>query len=262
MVSVETQRQSSTLVFSLLRLLRPVPGELGGDISVCDVNFRQGTLGCSGDLAPLAHLALGAFARWIYEGSNGVASGLLGEGRMWSPRTGWRDAADVLAINELEPLELGPKEGLALINGTQMVTSLGALGRRRSVRFDDRACAAHLFSSYTRRESRPSVRCHRCPHARRAQRHKPSIRHESAGVAPFRRVSSAPNADIHKIRPHRGQIAVAGRLRALLHNEHNKSAIAESHRHCGKVQDAYTLRCVSGAKQRICLEASNIQLAT
>ena len=73
---------------------------------------QQGTVGCSGDLAPLAHLALG----------------LMGEGRMWSPKTGWADASHVLAENGLTPLELGPKEGLALINGTQMVTSLGAEG--------------------------------------------------------------------------------------------------------------------------------------
>lgn len=74
---------------------------------------QQGTLGCSGDLAPLAHLALG----------------MLGEGKMWSPKTGWSDAMDVLRENGIQPLELGPKEGLALINGTQMVTSIGALGR-------------------------------------------------------------------------------------------------------------------------------------
>lgn len=54
---------------------------------------------------------------------------MLGEGRMWSPRTGWADASKVLRENQLEPLELGPKEGLALINGTQMVTSIGALGK-------------------------------------------------------------------------------------------------------------------------------------
>lgn len=74
---------------------------------------QQGTVGCSGDLCPLAHLALG----------------LLGEGRMWSPSTGWDSADIVLQKNGLTPLELGPKEGLALINGTQMVTALGALSK-------------------------------------------------------------------------------------------------------------------------------------
>jgi histidine ammonia-lyase len=77
---------------------------------------EQGTVGCSGDLCPLAHLALG----------------LLGEGKMWSPKTGWASAAEVLKENNLEKLDLGPKEGLALINGTQMVSSLGALAVHRA----------------------------------------------------------------------------------------------------------------------------------
>ncbi|VDK27153.1 unnamed protein product, partial [Anisakis simplex] len=54
----------------------------------------------------------------------------------------------------------------------------------------------------------------------------------------------AYDADIHEIRPHKGQMATAQRLRSLLHSEANPSEIAESHRHCGRVQDAYTLRCV------------------
>ena len=77
---------------------------------------EQGTVGCSGDLCPLAHLALG----------------LLGEGKMWSPKTGWGDASAVLKENGLTKMELGPKEGLALINGTQMVSSLGALAIQRA----------------------------------------------------------------------------------------------------------------------------------
>jgi len=72
------------------------------------------SVGCSGDLCPLAHLALG----------------LLGEGQMWSPLTGWAPAAEVLKENGLEPMRLGYKEGLALINGTQLVTALGALGKQ------------------------------------------------------------------------------------------------------------------------------------
>ena len=84
---------------------------------------EQGTVGCSGDLCPLAHLALG----------------LLGEGQMWSPKTGWTDAAQVLKENNLEKLDLGPKEGLALINGTQMVSSLGALAVHRAERIAKQA---------------------------------------------------------------------------------------------------------------------------
>uniref|UniRef100_A0A8D2LE41 Histidine ammonia-lyase n=1 Tax=Varanus komodoensis TaxID=61221 RepID=A0A8D2LE41_VARKO len=70
---------------------------------------EQGTVGASGDLAPLSHLALG----------------LIGEGKMWSPKSGWADAKYVLEAHGLKPIILKPKEGLALINGTQMITSLG-----------------------------------------------------------------------------------------------------------------------------------------
>uniref|UniRef100_A0A3Q3F6G8 Histidine ammonia-lyase n=1 Tax=Labrus bergylta TaxID=56723 RepID=A0A3Q3F6G8_9LABR len=71
---------------------------------------EKGTVGASGDLAPLSHLALG----------------LMGEGKMWSPKSGWADAKYVLEAHGLKPVSLRPKEGLALINGTQMITSLGA----------------------------------------------------------------------------------------------------------------------------------------
>ena len=71
---------------------------------------EQGTVGASGDLAPLSHLALG----------------MMGEGRAWSPSTGWGDAQYVLESHNLTPIKLGAKEGLALINGTQLITSIGA----------------------------------------------------------------------------------------------------------------------------------------
>uniref|UniRef100_A0A673MPW5 Histidine ammonia-lyase n=1 Tax=Sinocyclocheilus rhinocerous TaxID=307959 RepID=A0A673MPW5_9TELE len=71
---------------------------------------EKGTVGASGDLAPLSHLALG----------------LMGEGQMWSPKSGWADSKYVLEAHGLKPISLKPKEGLALINGTQMITSLGA----------------------------------------------------------------------------------------------------------------------------------------
>ena len=51
------------------------------------------------------------------------------------------------------------------------------------------------------------------------------------------------DANIHMVRPHSGQMAVAATLRALLHSEVFRSGIAESHRFCNKVQDAYTIRC-------------------
>ena len=66
---------------------------------------EKGTVGASGDLAPLSHLALG----------------LLGEGLVWDKETGeYAPAAGVLAKNGLTPLHLKEKEGLALINGTQV----------------------------------------------------------------------------------------------------------------------------------------------
>ncbi|VDP01709.1 unnamed protein product [Heligmosomoides polygyrus] len=154
---------------------------------------QQGTVGCSGDLAPLAHLALG----------------LLGEGKMWSPSTGWEDAAIVLKKHNLTPLELGPKEGLALINGTQMVTALGAYAVER---------------------------------AHNVARQADVIAALSLDV--LKGTTRAFDPDIHRIRPHKGQILSARRLRSLLHSDANPSQIAESHRNCNKVQDAYTLRCV------------------
>ncbi|VDO77328.1 unnamed protein product [Haemonchus placei] len=63
----------------------------------------------------------------------------------------------------------------------------------------------------------------------------------------------AYDPDIHKIRPHKGQNLSALRLRSLLHSDANPSQIAESHRYCNKVQDAYTLRCVPQVMFLSCL---------
>lgn len=51
---------------------------------------------------------------------------MMGEGKMWSPATGWGEAKYVLEAHNLTPIQLHAKEGLALINGTQLITSLGA----------------------------------------------------------------------------------------------------------------------------------------
>jgi histidine ammonia-lyase len=72
------------------------------DVGITPVVYEYGSLGCSGDLAPLAHVALA----------------LLGEGTVRDPDGGLGDAAAVLARHGLEPIELHEKEGLALINGT------------------------------------------------------------------------------------------------------------------------------------------------
>lgn len=81
--------------------------------NVLSVVPSKGTVGASGDLAPLAHLVLG----------------MLGDGMMWDPEDqSQKPAAEVMKKYNLEYLELGPKEGLALINGTQLITCLGCVG--------------------------------------------------------------------------------------------------------------------------------------
>ncbi|KYB26333.1 histidine ammonia-lyase isoform X2 [Tribolium castaneum] len=153
---------------------------------------EQGSVGASGDLAPLAHLALG----------------IVGEGKMWSPKTGWGEAKRVLKLNGLKPLVLGPKEADALVNGTQLITSIGAEAVERALHI---AKQADVVAALT--------------------------------LEVLKGTSRAFDSDVQKIRPHKGQIAVAKRLRALLHSDTYPSEIAESHRFCNKVQDAYTLRC-------------------
>ncbi|XP_060101189.1 histidine ammonia-lyase isoform X2 [Heteronotia binoei] len=153
---------------------------------------EQGTVGASGDLAPLAHLALG----------------LIGEGKMWSPKSGWADAKYVLEAHGLKPINLKPKEGLALINGTQMITSLGCEAVERAAAI---ARQADIVAALTLEVLKGTTR--------------------------------AFDTDIHALRPHPGQNEVAFRFRSLLNSDHHPSGIAESHRFCERVQDAYTLRC-------------------
>merc|ERR1711892_1092529 len=153
---------------------------------------EQGTVGASGDLAPLSHLALG----------------LMGEGQMWSPATGWGEAKFVLESHNLTPISLRAKEGLAMINGTQLITSIGAQATERAGII---AKQADVVAALT--------------------------------LEVLKGTSRAFDSDVHALRPHKGQIAVARRLRALLHSETFPSEIAQSHRFCNRVQDAYTLRC-------------------
>ncbi|XP_048466504.1 histidine ammonia-lyase-like isoform X1 [Rhincodon typus] len=153
---------------------------------------EKGTVGASGDLAPLAHLALG----------------LMGEGKMWSPKSGWADAKYVLQAYGLRPISLKAKEGLALINGTQMITSLGVEAVERATAI---ARQADIIAAITLEVLKGTTR--------------------------------AFDSDVHDLRPHPGQIEVAARFRSVLHSDVHPSEIAESHRFCGRVQDAYTLRC-------------------
>jgi histidine ammonia-lyase len=147
----------------------------------------RGSLGASGDLAPLAHLALV----------------LVGEGRarVDGEQMG---GAEALRRAGLEPLQLGAKEGLALVNGTQFMAAIGALvvaRARRLVRIADLAAA----------QSIEAVRGSRTPFA----------------------------PELQALRPHPGQADSAANLFRLL----DDSQIVASHRWCGRVQDAYSLRC-------------------
>lgn len=99
--------------------------------------------------------------------------GLIGEGKMWSPSTGLDDAKEVLKKNGLKPLNLKAKEGLALINGTQMITALGAEAIERAKYL---AVQADIIAALT-------------------------VEVLKGNVMQFDR-------DIHAARPHRGQIEV------------------------------------------------------
>eukprot|EP01103_Thecamoeba_quadrilineata_P012731 TRINITY_DN3356_c0_g1_i1.p1 TRINITY_DN3356_c0_g1~~TRINITY_DN3356_c0_g1_i1.p1 ORF type:complete len:521 (+),score=62.80 TRINITY_DN3356_c0_g1_i1:90-1652(+) len=152
---------------------------------------QQGTLGASGDLAPLAHLALG----------------MLGIGKMWDPNIQrWDEAKDVISRNNLTAIELGAKEGLALINGTQFITALGAeAGVRAAMILKTADIVAAL-----------------------------SIEVLMGSKVPL-------SAEIHLARPHTGQRVVAERFRQLLDLP---SELNDSHKNCSRVQDSYTLRCI------------------
>ncbi|KAK1906193.1 Histidine ammonia-lyase [Dissostichus eleginoides] len=154
---------------------------------------EKGTVGASGDLAPLAHLTLG----------------LMGEGRMWSPRSGWAEAKAVLEGHGLKPVVLKPKEGIALINGTQLISSLGAEAVERSLAA---ARQADIIAALSLEALKGSTR--------------------------------AFHSALHAVRPHPGQMEVAERLRSLLDSQVFPSLISESHRSCTRVQDPYTLRCI------------------
>ena len=151
----------------------------------------RGSVGASGDLAPLAHLALVLVA----EGDATVGDGdAVLSGRAAMARAG------------IEPVVLEAKEGLALINGTQPSTAIAALavaGAERLARAADIAAALSLDAL------RGSIR-------------------------PF-------DARIHDARPFPGQLMAAANIRNLLAN----SEINRSHEHCGRVQDAYSLRCAA-----------------
>jgi histidine ammonia-lyase len=149
----------------------------------------QGSVGASGDLAPLAHLALAM----IGEGEARVGDG---------PAV---PSAEALKRAGIAPVALEAKEGLALINGTQYMASLGTLALLDAERL---AVVADVAGAMSLEALKGSSR-------------------------PF-------DERLQAARPHPGQAAVARNLRALL----AESEIMESHKDCGKVQDAYSLRCM------------------
>ena len=149
---------------------------------------EKGSVGASGDLAPLAHLFLP----------------LIGLGEVYH-RGVRRPTREVLEQYGLSPIRLGPKEGLALINGTQFILSFAVKGVQRL-----HYCleAADIIGAM-------------------------SLEALTGTKSPF-------DERLHRLRPYSGSLLVAQRLRQLLHN----SAIMQSHVDCGRVQDPYSLRCM------------------
>lgn len=156
--------------------------------NVIPVVPEKGSVGASGDLAPLAHLCLP----------------LIGLGEVYYE--GKRYATqEILKKFSLEPIQLGPKEGLALINGTQFILSFAVKAVQR---LHNCLEAADIIGAM-------------------------SLEALTGTKAPF-------DARLHDLRPFTGNKLVAQRLRLLLHD----SAIMQSHIDCGRVQDPYSLRCM------------------
>jgi len=156
--------------------------------NVLPVIPAKGSVGASGDLAPLAHLACVLIGEGQAKVNDKIVSG-----------------KDAMAAVGLEPFVLGPKEGLALLNGTQVSTALALAGLFGA----EDVFAAALVAGCL------------------------SLEAIQGSVKPF-------DARIHEARGQVGQIAVAAAVRALL----DGSAIDPSHPHCGRVQDPYSIRCV------------------
>ncbi len=149
---------------------------------------EKGSVGASGDLAPLAHLFLP----------------LIGLGEVFY-KGERKPALDVLQKEGITPLQLGPKEGLALINGTQFILSYAIKAVQRMHNCLE---AADIIGAM-------------------------SLEALTGTKAPF-------DERLHNLRPFGGNKLVAQRLRLLLQD----SAIMQSHIDCGRVQDPYSLRCM------------------
>jgi len=148
----------------------------------------QGSVGASGDLAPLAHLALA----------------MIGEGQVWAENTR-TSSAEALQRAGIKPLVPEAKEAISLINGTQAMLAVGTLSLLAA---ETLAATADVLGAMS--------------------------------LDALHGTDVAFDARIHDARPHAGQTQVAANLRRLLAG----SGIRESHKDCGRVQDAYSLRCI------------------
>ncbi|MDQ6930890.1 MAG: histidine ammonia-lyase [Candidatus Eremiobacteraeota bacterium] len=156
--------------------------------SITPVVPMQGSVGASGDLAPLAHMTLT----------------LLGEGEAFYH--GERmPAALALERAGLQPLTLQAKEGLSLVNGTEVMTGIAALA---TIRAEGLMAAADVIGAMS--------------------------------LEAFLGTDSVFDRRINALRPHPGQMRVAENMRALL----TGSQIMQSHRDCGRIQDQYSFRCI------------------
>ena len=155
----------------------------------------RGSVGASGDLAPLAHLVLAM----IGEGAVLVA------GRDGKYTGGHISGRDALQEAGIKPVTLEAKEAVSLINGTQGMLSVGTLAFLAAETLVDSADVIGALS-----------------------------------LDALRGTDVAFDARIHQVRPHPGQLHSAANLRSMLEG----SEIRKSHRDCGRVQDAYSLRCM------------------
>ena len=158
------------------------------DHNLLPVVPEQGSVGASGDLAPLSHLFLP----------------LIGEGEFWVNDT-IIEAREVLEQYQLKKITLQAKEGLALINGTQFILAHTILGLKKMEYLLDLADVAGAMS----------------------------IEGYKGSASPFK-------AQLHTIRPFKGSVHVAKRMRLLFENSEN----IMSHENCERVQDPYSMRCI------------------
>ncbi|MBE9571963.1 MAG: histidine ammonia-lyase [Proteobacteria bacterium] len=172
---------------------------------ICPVVPEKGSVGASGDLAPLAHLCLV----------------LIGQGEVF-----YKDqrisGMEALRKCGMEPIQLEAGEGLALVNGTQVMTAIGGLAVYDSLKLAKMSDIAAAMSLEVLMGSRTEF-----------------------------------DPRIHRVRPHPGQAAAADNMSRITQN----SGIISSHKDCSRVQDAYTLRCspqVHGASKDAINYALNV----